>query len=571
MSARGLIIGAPRSGSGKTSVTHRPAARLRPARHRGARREIRARTTSIPASTPPRPAGPASTSTAGRCTRRCSPALPREAAGGADLVIVESAMGLFDGIPASAGRSGAAADLARLYRLPVLLVLDVSGQSQTAAAVAKGFADLRSRRCAIAGVVLNRRRQRAAPAAGRATRSRRSACRSSARSCATRRCRCPSAISAWCRRASMPPRSASSSGWRTSWRARSTSTRSWRWPRRSTRAGGDFSHALPPPGQRIALAEDAAFTFLYPHVAAEWRAAGRGDWCRSRRSPTSRRRTIATSAGCPAAIRNCTPARSRRPAHFRAGMQRFAATRPVHGECGGFMVLGEDTGRCRWQDSRNARPARPCDQLRQAPMNLGYRQARLHGRLPARRGRRDDPRPRIPLRADDRCRRRRAAGRDSPTARASRSARSAAGAATSPAPSSTPSPRAEQMARAADARSNRRRHRRLPRLLHAAAGRPASASARPNFADALWAAPRGRRRRRRSSAASPSRVAALARPAAGAGGRSGAGRRDARHRLPARGRRSPTSPTASAAATRASASSRSCATAATARSASSRW
>ena len=25
---------------------------------------------------------------------------------------------------------------------------------------------------------------------------------------------------------------------------------------------------------------------------------------------------------------------------FRAGMIRFAATRPVHGECGGYMVLG---------------------------------------------------------------------------------------------------------------------------------------------------------------------------------------------------------------------------------------
>ena len=39
-------------------------------------------------------------------------------------------------------------------------------------------------------------------------------------------------------------------------------------------AGGNFDHALRPPGQRIALADDAAFTFLYPHVAAEWRRQG---------------------------------------------------------------------------------------------------------------------------------------------------------------------------------------------------------------------------------------------------------------------------------------------------------
>ena len=31
---------------------------------------------------------------------------------------------------------------------------------------------------------------------------------------------------------------------------------------------------LPPPGQRIALAQDAAFSFVYPHVLAGWRQAG---------------------------------------------------------------------------------------------------------------------------------------------------------------------------------------------------------------------------------------------------------------------------------------------------------
>ena len=56
------------------------------------------------------------------------------------MLVIESAMGLFDGIAAAPGRSGAAADLARRFGVPVLLVLDVSGQSQTAAAIARGFA-----------------------------------------------------------------------------------------------------------------------------------------------------------------------------------------------------------------------------------------------------------------------------------------------------------------------------------------------------------------------------------------------------------------------------------------------
>jgi len=31
----------------------------------------------------------------------------------------------------------------------------------------------------------------------------------------------------------------------------------------------------PPPGQRIALARDAAFSFIYPHLLDHWKAAGR--------------------------------------------------------------------------------------------------------------------------------------------------------------------------------------------------------------------------------------------------------------------------------------------------------
>ena len=64
-------------------------------------------------------------------------------------------MGLFDGAAGAPGRTGAGADLAARLGLPVLLVLDVSGQSQSAAAVAQGFARHRSS-VRIGGVVLNR-------------------------------------------------------------------------------------------------------------------------------------------------------------------------------------------------------------------------------------------------------------------------------------------------------------------------------------------------------------------------------------------------------------------------------
>lgn len=59
------------------------------------------------------------------------------AAGEADLILVEGAMGLFDGTPSSA-------DLARMFGLPVLAVIDGSAMAQTFGAVATGLARYRA-------------------------------------------------------------------------------------------------------------------------------------------------------------------------------------------------------------------------------------------------------------------------------------------------------------------------------------------------------------------------------------------------------------------------------------------
>ena len=78
------------------------------------------------------------------------------AADGADLVLAEGSMGLFDGVATSGETgTGASADIAALAGWPVVLVLDISGQAQSAAATALGFATLRND-VALAGVVLNR-------------------------------------------------------------------------------------------------------------------------------------------------------------------------------------------------------------------------------------------------------------------------------------------------------------------------------------------------------------------------------------------------------------------------------
>jgi cobyrinic acid a,c-diamide synthase len=71
-----------------------------------------------------------------------------EAAGEADLILVEGVMGLFDGQPSSA-------DLARAFGLPVLAVIDGSAMAQTFGALAHGLASYREG-LSVHGVLANR-------------------------------------------------------------------------------------------------------------------------------------------------------------------------------------------------------------------------------------------------------------------------------------------------------------------------------------------------------------------------------------------------------------------------------
>src|SRR5258708_30413583 len=154
MTARGLIIAAPNSGAGKTTVTLGVLAAFK-------RRGIAVRAAK---------AGPdyidpafhaAATGAQGfnLDTWAMPPALldalMGETACDCELLVIEGVMGLFDGVAGPSGRTGAAADLAARFALPVVLVLDVQAQAQSAAAVVRGFLSHDSA-VRIAGVVLNR-------------------------------------------------------------------------------------------------------------------------------------------------------------------------------------------------------------------------------------------------------------------------------------------------------------------------------------------------------------------------------------------------------------------------------
>jgi cobyrinic acid a,c-diamide synthase len=95
-----------------------------------------------------------------------------------------------------------------------------------------------------------------------------------------------------------------------------------------------------PPGQRIALARDAAFSFVYPHMLAAWRAAG------AEILPFSPLDDQGPDAGAdvcwlPGGYPELSAGRLAANANFRRTLRAFAETRPVHGECGGYMVMGE--------------------------------------------------------------------------------------------------------------------------------------------------------------------------------------------------------------------------------------
>src|SRR3954465_9313748 len=152
--AAGLVISAPASGVGKTTLT---LALARAWRNSGLRVQC--------FKSGPDYIDPAFHAAAtGRASYNLdswamSPAeiaaLAAETATGADLVLAEASMGLFDGVPAADGRSGASADIAAATGWPVLLVHDVSGQAQSAAAMLAGGVRY-DPRIHIAGVVLNK-------------------------------------------------------------------------------------------------------------------------------------------------------------------------------------------------------------------------------------------------------------------------------------------------------------------------------------------------------------------------------------------------------------------------------
>ena len=146
----GLIIAAPSSGSGKTTIT---LSLLRVLKRHGIRVSSSklGPTTSTQHSTARPVVGPASIWTCGQCGPTAT-AVVDQAADGAELLVAEGVMGLFDGAVTD---EGSTADVASLTGWPVVLVVDAQGMAASAAALVRGFATHRAD-VQIAGVIFNR-------------------------------------------------------------------------------------------------------------------------------------------------------------------------------------------------------------------------------------------------------------------------------------------------------------------------------------------------------------------------------------------------------------------------------
>jgi len=147
---------------------------------------------------------------------------------------------------------------------------------------------------------------------------------------------------------------------------------------RGAAAGGEGAAGRlpPPPAQRIAIARDAAFSFLYPHLLEGWARAGAQILPFSPladEAPAKDADLVWMPGGYPELHAGPIAAAQT----FLSGLRRHAQSRPVHGECGGYMVLGEALIDAAGERHAMAGLLGLVTSHAQRRMHLGYRHAEL--------------------------------------------------------------------------------------------------------------------------------------------------------------------------------------------------
>ena len=295
-------------------------------------------------------------------------------ASGADIVVAEGSMGLFDGV-ATQGETGhgTSAQTAKSMGWPVILVIDVGGQAQSAAATALGFKSY-DPDLPFAGVILNRV---ASPRHERLTRLGMERAGVKVLGSLPRRgdLTLPERHLGLIQAVEHPDLEAAITNYAAFLRenvdleaikAAATSG--------ITPASGSLPK---PPAQRIALAQDAAFSFTYPHQLEGWRRAGAEILPFSplaNEGPDQSADLVWLPGGYPE-LHGGTLAAAET---FRATLRNHAETKPVHGECGGYMALGEALIDKQGHRHQMAGLLRVVTSYEKRKFHLGYRKATLN-------------------------------------------------------------------------------------------------------------------------------------------------------------------------------------------------
>ena len=368
----GIILAAPKSGSGKTIIT---AALLRSLRDRGIR--------VAAAKCGPDYIDPTFHALAsGRPCVNLDPwgmrtetlsALIADLEGSAQLILCEGVMGLFDGAGPD-GETGSTAELARLTGWPVVLAVDAAGQGASVAALLEGFAR-HDPDVPLAGVIINRvasPRHRALlseaitrhlpelPMFGAVLAD--DSLRLAARHLGLVPAGEGGEIEALLDRAATQIAEACDIDRLTALASRS----------RCADAGA--LPGPPPLGQHIAVARDDAFLFTYEATLAGWRRQG---------AEISFFSPLADAAPLPRADAICLPGgypelhagRLAAASRFLAGLREGDKT--IYGECGGYMVLGDTLTDATGATHRMAGLLPLRTSFAERRRHLGYRTAQL--------------------------------------------------------------------------------------------------------------------------------------------------------------------------------------------------
>ena len=334
MTTRGFILAAPASGTGKTVATSLLLAAFR---QRGV--AVSGFKTG-PDYIDPRflAAG------AGRSVPNIDPwgmrnetqqAVLSSIAGAASLIIGEGVMGLFDG---ARDGTGSTADLAQALNLPIVLVVDGRGMAASAAALISGFARHRDD-ITVAGVLFTRighvghYELLAAAARSVGVNPLGWIGRDSAVELPSRHLGLVQAGE----HTGLTERFEAVAG-RLAGTVDLDGLLALATP---ISTNGDAPHTpVPPLGQRIAVAQDEAFRFAYPHVLDGWRAAG------AEILPFSPLADAAPDASAdavylPGGYPELHAGRIAKSTSFLNGLRNAAETILTYGECGGYMVLGD--------------------------------------------------------------------------------------------------------------------------------------------------------------------------------------------------------------------------------------